>query len=276
MPLVASIAFSHGSVVGTPGRAVIGPSAVAVDCSNGDDSAVVHHAWAMLEVPAGSAVPTGPFGGDNPTATFTPDVGGRCCRVQLITTDAQGNTKRDIRNYGVLDEVGILLPSFQPTAGVDYTKDEFNFAGQTRSWAKLIDNSFAALKALAQPKSGVVRLGLSSGQAGTPIHTVNAAPSGAVARVFYQVNSAFNNAATLTVSTKFGAGAPSAFVSPADCNVLIPGEREISGSFVISGSQIQIDLGGTPNTGNGIVSIFWWIPADFPAPPLFGGGGLEP
>lgn len=147
MAPVAAIKFSQGVTVGVAGRAfqaAVGGGAVT--CENGSDTDVARHAWTMLEVPPGSEVMLGPFGGDSPTATFTPDVGGRCYRVQLVVTSPTGVVRSDIRNVGVPDSFGVFLPPFQPLAGVDYSKDECNFGGQLRGWSGVVENAINALK----------------------------------------------------------------------------------------------------------------------------------
>ncbi len=176
--VAAILTFRQGVTAAVPGRALRGVLGSVVTLSNADDAGVVEHRWSVLEVPPGSTLPTGTLGGDTATVTFTPDVAGRCFRFQLITVDALGNEARDIRNFGVPDENGILLPSFQPKAGVDYTKDEFNFLGQLRSWSQLIDDAFAATLGAAQAYTDAALAG-----AGVPQSYVDSADLSLTTRV---------------------------------------------------------------------------------------------
>ncbi len=165
MSLSALIKFTQGALTDAAGRAVeAGVTGVACVCSNGDDTSVHTWEWKLLDKPRLSGLSLGVFS-TTATGSFTPDVDGQCYRVQLTAKDITGTIiARDVRNFGVPDAAGILLPSFEPDPSVpDYTKDEFNFSGQARSWSYLLEKSVAAIKVLVGSATDLVLASQASG-----------------------------------------------------------------------------------------------------------------
>lgn len=149
--MTSLLKFTQGATVGSDGQAlkatVVGG---AVQARNSDNTGVASWEIKILEVPYGSAVPTGVLAqanGSTPLGSWSPDVSGGCYRIQLTTwpqINRQGTADLDIRNVGV-DATGGLcappamvwpLPLPDPRSGLPNAKpNEMNFAGQDDGWA---------------------------------------------------------------------------------------------------------------------------------------------
>lgn len=142
MSVTALIKFTQNAVVGTAGQAYEGTVANGVvTIQNNDNTNVTAWTITLLDVPPNSAIVPGVLGtasNNNPTATFTPDVPGSY-RILLSVTDGVTPDK-DIRNFGIRNARGIIIPSYQklpdplPLQGVGSKPDEQNYGGQLRGW----------------------------------------------------------------------------------------------------------------------------------------------
>jgi len=144
MAAVALIVFDQGGP-GPAGQAFEGTVAGGlVTITNDDDTDVNSYEFTMLDVPPGSAVPTGSMTSGAPpsSATFTPDVPGSY-RVQLEVTGTS-TSGTDIRCFGIRNARGIIIPPYQrnpnplPLLGTGIAgakPDEQNYGGQARGWA---------------------------------------------------------------------------------------------------------------------------------------------
>jgi len=149
MPAVtALIQFGQG-LLGTAGEAYEGDLVSGtVNVQNDDNTNIASWRFTLLDVPPDSALATGVLASadDNtPTTSFVPDVFGSY-RVMLEVFDTAGlvgTTDKDIRNFGVRNARGIIIPSYQKLpdplpvqgSGLPGQKpDEQNYAGQTRGW----------------------------------------------------------------------------------------------------------------------------------------------
>jgi hypothetical protein len=154
---MAKIKLTQGITTDTAGRSVKGAIGTFVG-SDGDTYpmgvTVDAYTWELLDVSAPGSAQSPGVKGTSSTQSFTADVDGGCYRVRLTTLDSLGNTSVDIRNFGVPDALGVLIPSFEPDPGVDYTKDEFNFSGQARSWSQVMQDSLDAVRAYAKGAPG--------------------------------------------------------------------------------------------------------------------------
>jgi hypothetical protein len=148
MAAVALILFNQGGP-GTAGEAFEGSLAGVVTITNNVNTDVASWRITMCDVPPGSAVATGVLATGNnntPTANFTPDVAGSF-RVMLEVFESVGLTgtkNTDIRNFGIRNARGIIIPPFQklpdplPLVGSNQPgekPDEQNYGGQLRGWA---------------------------------------------------------------------------------------------------------------------------------------------
>lgn len=143
--VAALIIFDQGGP-GTPGQAFEGTLGSLVTVTNDDNTDVTSWSIELLDVPSGSALSTGVLNAaatNTPTAGFTPDVPGSY-RVSL-TVNSGSSENKDIRNFGVRNARGIIVPPYQklpdplPLPGVTGTAldkpDELNFNGVSRGWA---------------------------------------------------------------------------------------------------------------------------------------------
>lgn len=135
---------------GPAGRAFAGTVAGGlVTVTNDNNTDVLSWAITLLDVPPDSALVPGVLAtadSGTPTASFTPDVVGSF-RVMLDVYEATGLTgirNRDIRNFGIPNARGIIVPPYQklpdplPVTGSGQPgekPDEQNYGGQTRGWA---------------------------------------------------------------------------------------------------------------------------------------------
>lgn len=134
MSATAQLKFVQGGNVGAPATSLIGATGASVTASNGgDDTQNKTWTFTMVDVPLGSAVPTGVVqSGATPTFSFTPDVTGGYY-LQLATVGNDNSQALDARSFGVLRASGRYIPAFMsPAAGN-------NFAGQLRGWAKYLE-----------------------------------------------------------------------------------------------------------------------------------------
>lgn len=139
MPVTAKIQFKQGATTTTAGWAMLGSIGSAVTVMNQNNSEVVNSTFELLDVPAASALARGIIqDGALVSVQFTPDVRG-CYLVRLTTKDLAGNQAIDVRTFGVLETTGRLIPPFLGQA------DAMNFSGQTRGWAKYLEQYLHAV-----------------------------------------------------------------------------------------------------------------------------------
>lgn len=145
MAVTALILFNQGGP-GTAGQAFLGTVAGGlVTVTNNSNVNITAWTITLLDVPPGSALVAGTVLGsasnNTPTATFTPDVPGSY-RILLSVTDGTLIDK-DIRNFGIKNARGFLVPSYQKLpdplpvqgSGLPGQKpDEQNYGGQLRGW----------------------------------------------------------------------------------------------------------------------------------------------
>lgn len=145
----ALIKFTQGSP-GTAGQAFEGTVAGGlVSIANNVNTGVASWRITLLDVPPGSAVAIGVLASasnNTPAASFTPDVPGSY-RIYLEVFDTAGFTgivDKDIRNFGIRNARGFIIPSYQklpdplPVTGSGLPgekPDEQNYGGQLRGWA---------------------------------------------------------------------------------------------------------------------------------------------
>lgn len=255
MALVAQIKFSQGANVGLPGRALEG-SLGTVTVENGDDTDVVEWAWSMLDVPEGSGVALGAFGGNNPTATFTADVDGGSYRVRLLTKNAGGDELEDVRNFLVPDDAGAALPSFQPVSGVNYTQAEYNVGGQPRSWAQLKNVAHRRLRQYARPDtfyfapSAPARSGNLLKDFAELQRILEALPAGVSPKVVFLEDWTFSAVGMPPNGWWFGSGEVSA---PRDVVLTVPDGVKLNGLRAIRRSVLMLVA---PTTE---YSVFQWV-----------------
>lgn len=148
MAATALIVYDQGGP-GPAGEAFEGTLAGgAVTVTNDDNTDVASWAITLLDVPPGSALVPGVLGtadSGTPSANFTPDVAGTY-RVLLdvyASAGLTGQTSQDIRDFGVRNARGIIIPAYQknpdplplPSSGASNAKpDEQNYGGQGRGW----------------------------------------------------------------------------------------------------------------------------------------------
>jgi hypothetical protein len=131
--------FTQGINTAPAGIAAVGNLAGGpVIITNGNDSGIDNWTFEILDVPVGSSLSTGVIGsGVTNFASFTPDVSG-CYRVRLIVSDLIGNFDVDIRNFGVPNSNGWIIPPYQKNPDpidLSIKSDELNFNSQGRGWA---------------------------------------------------------------------------------------------------------------------------------------------
>jgi hypothetical protein len=134
MSATAQLKFVQGGNVGAAATSLIGATGASVTASNGgDDTQNKTWTYTMIDVPLGSAVPTGVVqSGAAPTFSWTPDVTGGYY-LQLGTVGNDNSQALDARSFGVVRPSGRYIPAFMsPAAGN-------NFAGQLRGWAKYLE-----------------------------------------------------------------------------------------------------------------------------------------
>lgn len=151
MAVNALMKFTQGPNTAAAGVAVEGTVADgAVTITNGDNTDVASWKIELLYNPPGSAlgaVPGTPVVlGDamtaTPSANFTPDVPG-CFRCRMTVRDSDGNPNIDIRNFGIPNEYGMIVPPYQKRPDplpvdplvVGNKPDELNFGSQAFGWA---------------------------------------------------------------------------------------------------------------------------------------------
>ncbi len=141
MAAVASLQFTQGANTDVAGRAVVGDLTSGVcNVANGDNTDVASWEIELLYSPPGSALVPGVLASavsNTPAANFTPDVTG-CYRIRLRVFDTFGVVNEDIRNFGVPNFRGIIVPPYQNAPlpiDVSLKDDELNFSGQAFGWA---------------------------------------------------------------------------------------------------------------------------------------------
>ena len=147
----ALIKFSQGLATPPAGQALIGVAGSSVTAQN-QDSNGDNFKWTMIDVPPGSTVPTGVVqDGPSSSFSFTPDAdvpGGYHLQLE-VTKD--GLTTRDRRVFQV--------PEFTPPGGwviVPFHAEApaLNFGGQTRGWAKYMEELLRFLLQGSQTPGG--------------------------------------------------------------------------------------------------------------------------
>lgn len=141
MAAVASIKFTQGPNTDIAGRAVEGTLMDgAVVVTNGDNTDVASWEMSLLYKPPGSALTLGVFASavsSTPSGSFgVPDVPG-CYRVQEIVRDVYGVANVDIRNFGIRNARGVIVPPYQKNPDpieIPLKDDELNFGGQAFGW----------------------------------------------------------------------------------------------------------------------------------------------
>lgn len=127
----AVLKFSQGVTTAPAGRALVVVAGQPVVAANGgDNTGVTRWIFVMLDVPPGSAIPTGAVqDGPTPTYTFTPDVPG-CYLLQLtaLVTETQYTRSAPLA-VGIPEANGLLIPPVGADAGA------LNFSGQDDGWA---------------------------------------------------------------------------------------------------------------------------------------------
>lgn len=133
MAVAAKIKFVQGMSDPPAGEALIGVAAVEVVVTNQNNSNVETYEWEMVDAPPGSSVSTGIMAsGGVSTVSFTPDLpGGYILRLTVL--DLAGNKATDFRVFQIVEASGYLIPPFTATANA------LNFSGQTRGWAKYLE-----------------------------------------------------------------------------------------------------------------------------------------
>lgn len=138
------------------GRAVEGtltgvPASDKVTVTNNDNTDVNNWDIELLYDPPGSAlgavpgtpVMLGTAVSSTPSATFIPDVAGSY-RIRLTVRDSAGTPNIDIRDFGIENENGIIVPPYQklpdslPVLGsgtAGEKPNEQNYGGQAYGWA---------------------------------------------------------------------------------------------------------------------------------------------
>lgn len=146
MAVTALIVFAQGMFSAADGEAFEGAlGGGAVTVTNADNTDVTSWSITLLDVPPGSVLTAGTVLGsaanNTPTANFTPDVTGSY-RIQLQVSDGV-NIDKDIRNFGIRNTRGIIVPPFQKLpdplpilgSGLPGEKpNETNYGGQVRGW----------------------------------------------------------------------------------------------------------------------------------------------
>jgi hypothetical protein len=141
MAAVADLEFTQGPNTDVPGRAVVGTLTDGVcNISNGINADIASWEIELLYSPPGSAVAPGVLAAavsNTPAAAFTPDVSG-CFRIRERVLDAFGVQNEDIRNFGIPNFRGIIVPppQFDPLPiDISLKANELNFGGQAFGWA---------------------------------------------------------------------------------------------------------------------------------------------
>ncbi len=146
MAVTADIKFDQASgasdIAGRALRGVISgvPASDLVTVTNGDNTNVESWELELLYSPPGSALVPGVFASGvsaTPSGTLAVDVRG-CYRVQSTVRDAGGSPDVDIRNFGIPNFRGQVIPPYQKNPDpidLDLKADELNFNGQPFGWA---------------------------------------------------------------------------------------------------------------------------------------------
>jgi len=132
MALLAQIKLVQGLSTPPAGQALIGVLTTTVVASNGNNAGVVTWAWSVIDKPPGSTVAGPGLVSSSPTFSFAPDVRGGYL-LELTVRDAQGVSSTDRRVFQVTEASGYIIPPFEAKASA------FNFGGQTRGWAKYLE-----------------------------------------------------------------------------------------------------------------------------------------
>lgn len=127
----AAIKFVQGLSLPPAGEALIGVLTTPVVVSNGNNSGVATWAWTFLDVPPGSAIPSG-FVSSASSFVFAPDLRGGY-HIELVVTDANGVSVTDRRVFQVQEPSGHVIPPFDALAPA------LNFSAQRRGWAKYLE-----------------------------------------------------------------------------------------------------------------------------------------
>lgn len=134
MAVTAKIKFTQGMSDPPAGEALIGSSGVDVVVTNENNNSVETYIWEMVDAPPASTVAVGVMASGSVTSvTFTPDSPGGYL-VRLTVIDLAGNKSVDIRAFQILEPSGYLIPAFEANANA------LNFGGQTRGWAKYLED----------------------------------------------------------------------------------------------------------------------------------------
>lgn len=141
MAAVASIKLTQGAHTDSPGVSVIGDldPGGACNITNGNNTDVHHWEIELFYTPPDSAVAPALLASavsGSPAASFTPDKPG-CYRVRERVWDVYGVMNEDIRNLGILNARGILVPPYQKNPDpidILLKADELNFGGQAFGW----------------------------------------------------------------------------------------------------------------------------------------------
>lgn len=130
----AQIRFTQGASSPPGGQALQGVTGTLVAATHSGGGIIIAYTWTMIDVPPGSAVPTGYMGNGN-TVTFTPDVPGGYL-VQLQTEDSLLITTSDVRAVLVPEDstYSRIIPPFN-AAG-----PSLNISGQARGWSPFMES----------------------------------------------------------------------------------------------------------------------------------------
>jgi hypothetical protein len=150
MSVAAAVQYTQGSS-GPAGQAFFGTIAGgAVQVANGNNTNVTQWTFTVIDVPPGSAVPTGVVqSGALSTWTFTPDKTGGYLVQLTVTNTGDGSTATDTRCFGVKEVSGRFVPPFKATDVM------LNFGGQTRGWAVYMEAWFAYIDSLVSANTVV-------------------------------------------------------------------------------------------------------------------------
>jgi hypothetical protein len=140
----ALIAYSQVTQTTPPaGQAMLGVTGQVVTVANESalNAGIVVWTFTVLDVPPGSAVPTGVVQtGATATWTFTPDLVD-CYSINLVTEDTEGNLYSDTRVFGVLRANGQIIPPFGADVG------SINFNGTLLGWDPIMRSWLVFLNA---------------------------------------------------------------------------------------------------------------------------------
>ncbi len=132
-----AIRFTQGGNVGAAGVCLLGEANAVVVYENTDNANVSSFAWAMHDVPPGSAVAEGALasGAGVSAGTFTPDLPGSYL-VGLVATLDDGTRKKGALSFVVPEPNGLVLPPFGANATNFNLGDGKGWASAQRRWLK--------------------------------------------------------------------------------------------------------------------------------------------